>query len=369
MKHGVRESDALDRLVEEARAEGVPDADWEAVERSLMRRVASEPRAVAPEAPSRPTWVWLGAALAGVAAGLWLFSLREEHAADREQAREKAPATAGIDGKRLSVGSVVEARTDPVTVEHAGHATWILDPGSRAHLESAGDVITVALERGSLFAHVVKVPRAESFVVLAARTRVAVHGTKFRVTRAGSEVRVQVDEGVLGIGPVGGSGFELPAPGSAVLTLDGVRTDGTKGPPEVASGQAPPPSPETARAPGPPRAGTAEHREARTAGDGAARGTSTATRAAADPGPSAERAMAVVKACFRSHTVAQGDLSISATTTMSLHVLPDGTVVEARFEPPLAPSVQQCAEGELSRIRFPESGKGLSLRRSIELDR
>lgn len=364
-------NDVLTRLVEDARSESPPSMDWDTVERALMQRVMQERMMPPRKAASRPAWVWAAAVAAGVAAGAGGFALKNPHREKDQTVATRPLLRTTIDGSKLQPGAVIQSNADPVTVEHPGRATWVLDPRSMAHLESAGDVITVALDTGALNARVVKVPRPESFVVCAERARIAVHGTAFRVERLGSEVRVKVDEGILAVGPVGSPGFEVPAPGSVVLTLDGLRKD--EGGERAAVG-----AERAGSAPGEhespkgeaPGTSSDEHPQGRSpAGTAAESARSRPPPTASDPGPVAQRAVAAVKACFAAQTVDESDLKISASTTLSLHVLPSGKVVEARFEPPLAPGVQQCVEAALGRVRFPESPKGLSIQRNIDLGR
>src|SRR5581483_1630809 len=126
-------------------------------------------------------------------------------------------------GNALAVGDVVESGTDAVVVDHDGQATWTLSPDSSAHVEELGSVIRVALDRGVLSAKVAKSPRPESFVVRVEGTRIAVHGTAFRVSRLDHAVTVEVTEGVVGVGPLHGPSFDVAAPGSTTTTFEGVR--------------------------------------------------------------------------------------------------------------------------------------------------
>src|SRR5262249_11452820 len=159
-----------------------------------------------------------------------------------------------------------------------------------------------------------------------------------RVTRLADSVRVEVQEGVVGVGPLDRPGFELRAPNAATLTLDGVRTDVA-----VTAGRAQSP---------------------------AATGTSaTATRHAVRPKSAyfapvepaglprgalagVEQVLSSVERCLREHRVSEGDLRVSVETSMPLRVDPKGMVGEAVFAPPLAPSVGACVDDALGAITF-----------------
>lgn len=358
MKARDPDTSLLDRLVAEARAEQAPAVDWETVEASLLKRAAETPR----QRRRSPNPALLAAAAVLFAMGTF-FALRRtvsepsRSAEVPEAARNQAPAEpAGrLDGDQLAPGAVVTSGATEVVVEHAGRATWTLAPESSAHVESVGDVVALSLDRGTISAHVVKSPRPESFVVRVERTRVAVHGTRFRVARLSDSVRVDVEEGVVGVGPVGRPGFELRAPDGATLTFDGVRTD-------VAAGAAP---------------------EAETAAAEAASGVAApALRAKAfalapvepDGLPRGalsgiEQVTKSVETCLRDNTVSGDDLRVSIETRLTLRVDAKGAVGEALFAPPLAPSVGLCVDAALEKVRFPRSAGGFVVDRILELNR
>ena len=116
-----------------------------------------------------------------------------------------------LEGQPLAVGVLVTGLDQPRRVEHPGRASWVLAPGSRGRVLSASGVLRIALERGSLDAEVLpsrgaaaqtQYP-AESFIVEAQGTEVAVHGTQFRVALSGERTRVTVSQGQVVVRPLG----------------------------------------------------------------------------------------------------------------------------------------------------------------------
>lgn len=376
-------TDLLRQLVQDARADR-PDVDWDRLERSLLRSV-DEDSAKAPERPPMHSAVWLWvaptAALLAAAGIFWMSrpTSRPQHtvpAAPQAQAAHEI-----LDGSKLMVPAAVEAFTEPVTVEHAGRATWTLAPRTLAHLDKANEIIEIALDRGTLDAHVVKSPKPESFVVIADHTRIAVHGTAFRVVRSDHDVTVDVSEGVVSVGPLGAPAVQrLGAASHGVFSLEGrpvgagAESHGVSSPegtPAVAGAGA---MGEAA-----PKPGTESPAQARTERvaepapvPGASTHAATSSRSAqtgASTASAAAQAVGAVRSCFASQTAPAGDLKITAVTTLSLRVLPDGKVMQALLEPPLAPPVQSCIDGALGQIRFPASASGLSIEKTISLER
>jgi hypothetical protein len=275
---------------------------------------------------------------------------RRETTAERETPR----ARHALNGDELAPGAVVTSGADAVVVEHRGHVTWTLSPESMAHVESVGDVVSLAIDRGQVSAEVVKSPKPESFVVRVEHTRVAVHGTRFRVSRLSDSVRVEVQEGVVGVGPVGGRGFELRAPDAATLTFEGVRTDAL-----AAAGS----DRSSAAAAGKQAAQNAARPKsayfAPVEPDGLPRGALAGV----------EQVVSSVERCLRENTVAADDLRVSVETRLTLRVDARGTVGEALFAPPLAPGVGSCVDTALGTIGFPRSAGGFVAYRVLELNR
>jgi hypothetical protein len=352
MKPRDRSTDALNRLIAEARKEETPAVDWDRIEASLVERAAVAPRARA-RVP-RGISMMLAAAVLGAVGGFWLLRDAGPKTPDAAPvgpvSQQEAPRLPHhVDGDALSPGAVVTSGAEALAVEHKGHATWTLAPESAAHVESVGEVVAVALDRGAVSAEVVK-----SFVVRIERTRVAVHGTRFIVTRLADSVRVDVEEGVVGVGPVGKKGFELRAPDGATVNFDGIRTDLAASASEgkhAAQGTAP------AGAGNQPRQKSVEL--APLDEDGMPRGALAGI----------EQAISGVERCLRENTVSGGDLRVSVQTRMTLRVDAKGTVGEALFAPPLAPNVGACVDGALEKIGFPKSTGGFVVDRVLELNR
>jgi len=352
---------SLDRLIEEARAEVPPSVDWDGVEASLMKRAAEVPR---PKSVA-PRGVLLAAAAVLLAAGGFV-ALRTSvvdravvHAPVAEARTEQAEHR--VNGDELAPGAVVTSGGEEVVVEHKGHVTWTLAPESTAHIESVGEVVALALDRGTVSAQVVKSPRPESFVVRVERTRVAVHGTRFAVIRGSDSVHVEVREGIVGVGPVVHRGFELPAPESATVTFDGVRTD-------IAAPSAAKARPTPAASMSGPTASVAHPKVSAAPQEGAiapveADGLPRGTLAGID------RVTTSVERCLREHTVLGEDLRVTVETRLVLHVDAKGTVGQALFAPPLAPAVGICVDAALETIRFPRSTDGFVIDRVLELNR
>jgi hypothetical protein len=348
---------ALDELVDETKAETTPQQiEWDTVEATLMRRVQGGPISMMRERATSGRWVAVLAAAALVAGALlWVH---ESHVsapvAPLETAKLTAPAELPhwLDGDAIGTGAVVASDDREVVVEHRERATWTLAPKSSALVESTGDVITVALNEGSVSAHVVKSPRPESFVVRVEKTRIAVHGTRFRVDRLGTTVHVELAEGVIAVGPVGGPEIELFAPSNATLSLDGLRLD------------TPPTSPR-------PTARQGESSSAPPAKDAAKAGTAPAEDVSPEEKAKedAERTMTDgIRACLAVSAVSRGDLRVSVETRMAVHVLANGHVEQASFAPPLSPAVRRCADAVLARIVFPPSDDAFVIEQGLQLD-
>jgi hypothetical protein len=260
-----------------------------------------------------------------------------------------------LDGDGLAPGAIVTSGAKAVVVEHENRATWTLSPESTAHVESAGEVISLSLDRGEVASEVVKSPKPESFVVRVERTRIAVHGTRFRVTRRSDSVRVEVQEGVVGVGPVGRPSFELRAPESATLDFEGIRTDI----PASAANRRPKTTSTSAAGPSQRIARPTSAYFAPVEPDGLPRGALAGV----------EQVVSSVERCLREHTISADDVRVSVETRLTLRVDPKGTVGEAVFAPPLAPNVGACVDRVLATIGFPRSEGGFVAYRVLELNR
>ncbi len=333
---------ALDRVVTEARAERGPELDWDRIESRLD------------EAPRMPDAV--GSPLRGfhpvlllAAAGVLLLVGWFAAGGHAPIALPTTPDTTShaLDGDAIAADSPVDASADEVSVEHAGRAQWTLERGGRARVKSEGGVVRVELERGALVARVVPSPRKETFVVEAAGTRVAVHGTAFRVALAEDRVDVSVSEGTVLVGSreQPGSGQALTANQHSAFTLSGAPLAG---------------EPRAAARSSTPR-----------------RGIASANRPRDLPQqPSIEEVEKVMSqvfdlgaTCFESRTATANGVRVTASTTLTLHALPNGHLELGSLEPPLAPQVQSCVVEGIQKLQIAESQAGIHITRRLELER
>jgi hypothetical protein len=261
----------------------------------------------------------------------------------------------------LSAEDLVASDTGSVEVVHPGRAHWTLEPNSRALVLAHGDVVRVRLIAGALKAEVTPSPEPERFVVEAAGTRVAVHGTVFRVQLKGEQTLVEVEQGVVSVGP-----RERPSVSTALLrgptrgafTLEG-----------------------SALSPGSP-AHTASHRVVLSHPNRVPSGVASSELAPAGVAPEAsarhpltigeaETGVAVVvvavSRCFKEHTEDSHNVRVSARTELTLDVTADGVVSEVSFSPPLSPLVQVCGQREALLVPFAPSSEGARLTRVLEL--
>ncbi|MEO8185179.1 MAG: FecR family protein [Deltaproteobacteria bacterium] len=386
----------LDRLVAEVRGQPVP----EPAESGLPARLRAEfrsaadgsSRALTPARPSaaRRWWPALGLAAAALALVLARFSARAPASAERAVA-----PLALLDGQALEIGVLVVAADQPRHVEHAGRAHWELAPGSKARLLSAaGGVLRVSLEQGSLAAEVEPSGQPESFVVQARGTEVAVHGTRFAVSLLEERVHVSVTRGQVQVRPVVLGRAVLPTSGT--LLGPGMQADFWAGATEpsvpaavhadtsVRRAVPPPPivpvAPPAVRAARPASTATAAKPYAAPSAPAAVPTAPSsvalpapAPRQPAAPSASVEQALETVtehvQQCFREQLRGSGELGIEATTRLGLWVEPDGELLRADFEPPLAPAVESCVTVQLSHLRVARSPAGFRVERDIRLRR
>lgn len=351
------ESD-LRRLLRDARSENV-ELDWARVEERLMRQV--ERSAPAPARSPYP-FAWAALAVAAVAA-IWLVNDRAGNSLPQARpAIIEATEPLRRNGNALALGTRVEASEREVAVDHAGRATWTLAPSSSARLAEKGDRISVRLERGSVLSEVVPNPKPETFVVEAAGTRIAVHGTVFRVELEGGRVIVQVREGTVAVGPLGAvPTFFLKAPAHGDFAADG-RSGSIDGRP----------------------LGESEERRAEPLRLGPPRAPAATSSSAGPPASSAElpgepsindiesgiaSIVDVTSSCFSQNTKGAEGVQITVRTALSLSVDGSGAVSDVDFQPPLSPDVEECAAAGIARISFAASKQGAKVTRMLELKR
>ncbi len=377
------EEAALERVIMELRAEPSPELDWERVEARLMR----EPK---PEARSRTAQFMARLrmpAIVLVAAAAAVFVVTRNHSVTAVATSKAVAKLAGgpLNGDQLALGTRITAGAQNVVVEHAGRARWTLEPHSTAFVSNAGEFLTVQLESGALSAAVVPHTKAETFAVEAGSTRVAVHGTAFRVERSADRVLVQVSEGTVAVEPTqthSDPSFLLRRDSRGNFGLDG-RTGSVEGNASVVVRDA---GAESHREIG--AATGAQHAASRVAHSpthvsGAA--AATTPQAANATGSNAQSlplqpsisniesgvssAIGLTTGCFRNKTNSAGSTRVSATTGMTLSVAGDGTVQSVTFSPPLEPAVEDCAVIGLRQLTFARSSDGVTFTRMLELTR
>jgi hypothetical protein len=76
-----------------------------------------------------------------------------------------------------------------------------------------------------------------------------------------------------------------------------------------------------------------------------------------------------VQSCFRRHTPGPQDLGLELSTELVFWVEPSGELLQADFEPPLAPAVEACVATDLGQLRLAPSPEGYRVEREIRLRR
>ena len=265
----------------------------------------------------------------------------------------QSPADAthqAIDGDVLAAGERIDAKQADAFVEHRHHSQWTLERGGRASVTTEPGVVRVELEQGALVARVVPSPRKETFVVEAAGTRVAVHGTAFRVALTADHVDVSVTEGIVLVGPRDRPGFgqSLTANQSSTFTLTGV--------PLADALHVRP----TARRP------AVEHRPVASAAHGR-------ELVPQPPIDEVERVVGDVLSlgalCFETRTTTANGVRVTASTQITLHALPEGRLELVSLDPPLAPPVQTCVNEGIKKLSITASQRGLKVTRRMDLER
>ena len=371
------EEQALDRLILELRDEPSPELDWQRVEARLMCEQQPEAQRV-----SRAFWARLRLPAAGLLASAAVATVI--------MARTPAPlppkplprpmaklSEAPLNGDQLALGTRLTAGNQPLVVEHPGRASWTLEAHATARISEAGEFLTVALESGALSAAVVPNPRPETFAVEVGGTRVAVHGTAFRVERIAERVQVEVSEGTVaveasgahsmpafllrrnsrGIFALDGRSGSVEGNASAVLADAGSRSQRTVLKPAAVPSVAPAPAP--VAQPAKP--------------DLSAEPITNAPALPAQPSISdietgVTSAVELMNRCFHDQTRSSG-IRVSANTGLTLSVAPEGTIQSVTFEPPLAPAVEECAVSGLRALTFTHSVEGVTFTRLLELAR
>jgi ferric-dicitrate binding protein FerR (iron transport regulator) len=393
-------SDALDRMLREAQRDWAIEAKtvrWGSVESGLFGRIATERRAERDVLSMGRGRAWTAAA-AGLASafaiGLVVWTTHETTLLEADHVLPVEDGTtitrvdgagavlvnghAAAAGTALHPGDSIEARAAQATVSRPGKATFVIERGSTAVVTHLQGGIVLALSRGAIEAQVVPVATSEAMAIDVGRSRVAVHGTRFRVARMGEHVTVDLTEGVVTIGQAPRVGSTLgglvtaPAhaefvaadPESTLHVSHDVGSVRAATPFETAP-QARPPA--LSISPVVPSGQSAVRADA---GDVAAPGSAGASRSEQRPtanpsgwapgsttaDPNAQAAIATaVRSCLgeRMHV---DSVTVVVSTTLVLQLHEDGTVSSARFEPPVAPDVNACSAESIYRARFTHGG-------------
>ena len=371
--------EALEQLILELRAEAAPELDWDRVEARLMR----EPKAVARSATSELTsrLRWPAVTLVAAAAVFALVKRPQAPVAALPQKATAQLARGPLNGDTLALGTRITAGNQAVVVEHQGRARWTLEPHATAFVSNAGELLTVQLESGALSAAVVPNTKPETFAVEAGGTRVAVHGTAFRVERSADRVLVQVSEGTVAVEPAqthSDPSFLLRRDSRGNFALDG-RTGSVEGNASVVVGSTEPQSRREIAplkaAPHPAKASPAPAEPVSAAPALAAEPVAAPAQQALPLQPSisdiesgVSSAIGLLNGCFRDQTHSAG-IRVSASTAMTLSVAAEGTVQSVTFTPPLAPAVEDCAVLGLRTLTFAHSVEGVTFTRLLELTR
>jgi hypothetical protein len=270
---------------------------------------------------------------------------------------------------------------------------WELEDRSRATVVKDGAALILALERGAVEAQVTPVPGGEAFAVDVApprsaqarsteeaaptgATRIAVHGTHLRVSVSGPLATVDLNEGVVSIGPAPRAGATtgtlVTAPAHVEIdTRDPEHTlrvdhgPSTVRPPvDLAASMlepptraplaaAPPiplgPEPLERRAPASPAAAPAPQLPPPPKADAPAHLPA--------PDPNAEQTiLAAIKACDAGRPKSADNVRVMISSKLELRVGAEGMVELARFDPPLTPELQTCAATTIYKTRFSSPG-------------
>jgi hypothetical protein len=349
-------------------------------------------------------------------------------------------ATARVDEARTEVrhttvleqDGVVTSEDEPVSYRQEGRATWTLLPGSRVRVVSLGTAgadgdptslppVVLALEQGAIYAEVVPQTRPETFVIEVDRTRVAVHGTAFTVTRLGDRADVQVFRGSVAVGPVGravhdgptwllsagehaafsldgasdarwvrrsperdleslvlpepgsrsaepsgkGSGMELSSPGAKIEPFPEVESDG-----RMTSERGSAVAGRDMRGE-PHRFGSGEPQEVATRGSGPEHGV-IAAAPPADQEPKTDSSRVLdevlkgISQCYE-RQIASAGVQFSVESLLTVVIGANGAVKEGTFDPPLSPTLAACAEQSLASVKFPGESPGRKFQKPIRL--
>ena len=423
---GFRASDdvairAVRALAREAADMPVPPVDWDRVQQGILAGIADDEKPGRMELPplsdgrpiATPTgsvhrvgspWaVALAAAAAVALVGGARWGALQGPAAPH--VAQTTHAVRGITlGDSLELGDVVESKTRSLAYEKPGLVTFTVAPESRIQLTRADrdgerpGALTIALNEGSVHAEVRPQAQGEAFAVEVGHTRVAVHGTSFTVSREGDRVIVEVAHGSVAIGPTGHpgttQGWLLVGPDQASFSLDGAREAQWLGAPSGESGSDTartgatrpdrPPSVVDAESARSPKQASMAGSTARGVHPPSARIESTSrgsddtasekpqTADARTPAEQDEATTAAIlkglDACYERQVSSFG-VRFSIRSSLTLAILPNGAIREGVFDPPLSPTLMNCARDAITQARFPSAASVRQIRVPVNLSR
>ncbi len=385
--------------------------------RAAPREVRAEPRSVAgagrlPASPARgrrPSLLVAGAFVAAVtsaAAGAW-FAARPggvhvvvAEPVDLASVALEPRLEGTLDLASLRAGDVVEAVEGPVRFGRDGVLAWTLSAGGRVRVVSGigHEELrhVVALEAGALHVEVVPLDERgvvaergaaapstqERFVVEVGDARVAVHGTEFHVVRSSQGIVVDVARGVVAVRravDAPGSGQRLEAPHRAAFAVDGTgyrelparRASARAEVGAVGRDDAPVAARSTdhaSQSPDEQYAGLSQQLDV-TRGHGSgsapahrpAPATQDTPIAAVPPTAGAwtsERVRGEVISCIvRSAAARSSNVRVTVESRLVVDVAPDGLTRGLRFDPPLRPDFQACAQPVFGARFAPGTGR------------
>ncbi len=169
----------------------LPEPVWSRVEKGVFERLPAEVEG--PRSPQPSRWgMWLAAAATVALVFACVIVWWPSHAI----APVSAPSSA-LPAPAPNATSHIVTTEGPTRVSFGDSS---LDVGPASELVATGDDdrgVLVVLERGSVRLHVPARAGRPPLTVQAGDVRVQVVGTRFSVTRAGSDVGVHVDDGVV----------------------------------------------------------------------------------------------------------------------------------------------------------------------------
>ncbi len=386
----------LDDLIRDAKREKTPEPDWKSIDEKLFARLEHErtTQQGSPEEDERGgRVVWIGAALslaAAAAALLIVHPMRE--GADMEHATTQSAGAvlAGnvevghhaaknlSSGDRIAVGDEI-AYFESKNASGETAVRWSSQGGSVLQVEHAASPLVLSLEKGITEAQVTPVSSGEAFAIDVTSSsgevvRVAVHGTHLRVAREGDKVVVDLTEGVVSIGapPRRGSTIGTLVTAPAHVELDArdlatIRVDHGAAAIRAAERVTPQPAAETAQI---------EVQNAALATNAGSTDSIAVVRPPTQtqivkPSVSFFGANNAITTTAPAMLTTQDELAnaiascgrdavapeITFTTTLVLNVNDDGSVQNARFQPPLLPEARDCAANVIyKRTKLETSG-------------